>query len=250
MMTHRTRREPPPFRGVAVVRTEEISPWMTRVVVGGHHLAGFTLTEPAASVRLLLPRGDRLEIPAWSGNEFRFADGSRPNIRSLTPRRHSDAHRELHLDVVHHDGGVLTPWTRRVVSEGGSQAAVSGPGRGYRIDRHAAGYHLLGDETAIPAICQLLEHLPDVPITVDIGVRHGDARVDLHRGVDERWHVFDSIDELGGRLVNALESRELGADHRVWAAGEAGAMRAVRDHLARRDVARDRASVRGYWKQR
>ena len=83
----RTRREPPPFRRLTVRRTESISPHMTRVSLGGKELEGFDITEPAASVRLLLPIGEELEIPVWAGNEFLMSNGTRPILRTFTPRR-------------------------------------------------------------------------------------------------------------------------------------------------------------------
>ncbi|MCL1598309.1 MAG: siderophore-interacting protein, partial [Actinomycetia bacterium] len=182
MTTLRARREPQPFRRLEVRRTEEISRYMTRVILSGSDLEGFHLGEPAASVRLLLPRDDELEIPTWAGNEFLNRNGSRPAIRTLTPRRFDARALELHLDVVLHGSGVASGWAETTTS--GDEVAVSGPGRGYTIDPDAAAFILVGDETAIPAICQLLEQFPRVPIAVHLSIRNPEARVDLHRDVD------------------------------------------------------------------
>jgi NADPH-dependent ferric siderophore reductase len=155
---------------------------MTRVILGGDELAGFSLDQPAASVRLLLPTADRLEIPTWHGNEFLLSDGARPIIRTLTPRRFNPAARELHLDVVVHGSGAASTWAES--TQPGDNVAISGPGRGYHIDPDATAFLLAGDETAIPGICQLLEYLPNIPITVHLSVPHTEATVDLHRNVD------------------------------------------------------------------
>jgi len=80
------RREPPGFRRVEVRERVALTPYLTRVTLAGDELAGFTVTEPAASVRLLLPEPGGLVIPEWNGNEFLFGDGRRPRIRTLTPR--------------------------------------------------------------------------------------------------------------------------------------------------------------------
>lgn len=250
-MTTRVRRQPPPFRTVDIVATEEISPLMTRVIVGGPELAGFGEPTPAASVRLLLPSDGSLVIPSWEGNEFLLPDGRRPVIRTLTPRRFDANRTELHLDIVHHDGGALTPWVSAIASGDRSAGAVSGPGRGYAIDSTASGFLLIGDETAIPAICQLLEYLPDVPISAHIAIRDETARVDLHREVDERWLVTDAIDGLGPMFVDSIGDEAIGEGVRIWAAGEAAAMYAVRTHLfTELGVPRSVATVRGYWKHR
>ena len=92
----RTRREPPPFRTVEVVRVEPRSPHMVRITLAGPELEGFDPGLPAASVRLFLPGclhgslpGDStgVVLPTWRGNEFLLEDGSRPIIRTLTPLR-------------------------------------------------------------------------------------------------------------------------------------------------------------------
>ena len=244
----RTRREPPPFRTLTLARTESISPRMTRVILGGDELDGFSIPLPAASVRLLLPRDDVLEIPTWAGNEFIAQDGTRPTIRTFTPRRFDAETVELHLDVVLHRKGVASTWAETV--QPGDKVAVSGPGRGYDIDPDATGFLLAGDETAIPAICQLLEHLPDLPIAVHLLVRDARARVDLHRNVDVTWHVVSNGSDPHRSLSAAIHATDLGPGLRIWAAGEAAAMQRIRSYLFS-DVGfpRTRATVRGYWKR-
>src|SRR5438093_788417 len=106
------RREPPPFRRVAVRRVEGRSPRLLCVTLAGAELAGLTVDQPAASVRLLIPSsgtGD-LAMPAWNGNEFLLPDGRRPTIRTLTPFRIDAESRELDVEIVVHDGGALSAW--------------------------------------------------------------------------------------------------------------------------------------------
>ena len=249
MIDRRLRREPPPFRRLTVRKTEFVSPRMTRVIVGGDALEGFHLDEAAASVRLLLPKNGELVIPTWNGNEFLLADGGRPPIRTFTPRRFDPESLELHIDVVLHGNGAASSWAE--TARRGDPLAVSGPGAGYHIDPDATAYLLLGDETAIPAICQLLEYLPDVPIATNIAVTHADAIVDLHREVALMWHVASSTSTRGDALVAAARKTELTPGTRVWAAGEASMVqRSRRELFAERDFSRSHASVRGYWKDK
>ena len=85
---------------------------------------------------------------------------------------------ELDVDVVLHDGGVASDWAAG--AEAGDEVAVSGPGRGYAVDADAPAFLLGGDETAIPAISQLLEVLPAAtPVQVHIEVTQPDARLVL-----------------------------------------------------------------------
>ena len=248
MTPPRARREPPPFRRLDVRGTESVSPYMTRVILGGAELEGFHVDEPAASVRLLLPTEGELVVPRWNGNEFLLGDGSRPVIRTFTPRRFDRESRELHLDVVLHRSGAASAWA--TTTQSGDRVAVSGPGRGYDIDPNTTAFLLVGDETAIPAVCQLLEHLPSVPIVVHLMVTHPDAKVDLHRHVDVTWHVASDASTTDQTLAAAIEETDLVPDMRIWAAGEAAAMHRIRRHLfGERGFPRSHATVRGYWKR-
>src|SRR5438552_8548376 len=129
----RTRREPPRFRRVEVRRVEPASPRLVRVTLAGPDLAGLTVEEPAASVRLLLPASDTegLAMPRWNGNEFLLPDGRRPTIRTFTPRRLDREVLELDIEAVIHGDGVASRWA--AAAEPGMPAAISGPGRGYAI---------------------------------------------------------------------------------------------------------------------
>ena len=243
----RIRREPPPFRRVRVVRTEAVTPHMARVVLAGPELEGFRVDEPAASVRLLLPSDGMLVVPGWAGNEFLLPDGRRPVIRTFTPRRFDAGALELHLDIVLHSTGAATAWVTD--ARPGEEVAVSGVGRGYAIDPEVRSFTLIGDETAIPAICQLLESLPDVEISTRIEVSHEDAGVDLHRDVDAEWFVLRKGSPRGDTLVSAVRDMDPARGGRIWAAGEAASMQRIRKLLFEdRGLARSDAHVRGYWK--
>lgn len=250
----RVRREPPPFRTVSVQRVEFLTPFMARVGLAGPELVGFPVPLPAASVRLLLPArpGSALVVPTWNGNEFLLADGRRPVIRTFTPLHIDPEAGEMDLDVVLHDGGAASAWVRS--AETGDAAAVSGPGRGYAIDPEASSFLLVGDETAIPAIGQLLESTPaDVPVRVIIEITNSDARLPLpaREGTTVQWCERSHSGPPGEALLSALRLVSLVDGAAVWAAGEAAAMHAIRRHLfEERAMPRDRAAVRGYWKLR
>jgi NADPH-dependent ferric siderophore reductase len=251
-MTGRARREPPRFRRIAVRRIEPVSPRLRRVTLAGPDLDGLTVEHPAASVRLLLPSpgGHELVIPTWTGNEFLLPDGRRPTIRTFTPRRVDAAALELDLEIVIHGGGVASDWAG--AAEPGDQAALSGPGRGYVIDRDAPAFLLAGDETAIPAISQLLDALPsDTPVQVYIEIAHPDAQLALadRPPAVVSWCDLPSGAPAGDALVAAVRSADLVAGTRVWVAGEAAAVQRVRRHLFEdRGLPRSQATVRGYWK--
>jgi NADPH-dependent ferric siderophore reductase len=250
--TVRARREPPRFRRVTVRRVEHLGPRVVRVTLAGPDLEGLTVEDPAASVRLLLPslRAQPLLIPSWNGNEFLLPDGRRPTIRTFTPRRVDPEARELDVEIVIHGDGAASSWAE--AAKPGDPAAISGPGRGYALDRDAPAFLLAGDETAIPAISQLLDALPaDTPVQVHLEVAHPDARRALpdHPRATVEWCDLPPGASAGDALVAAVRGADLAPGTRVWAAGEAAAVQRIRRHLFEdRKLLRAQASVRGYWK--
>ena len=245
------RKEPPPFRRVSVQRIEDLTPRMRRFVLAGAELEGLEIEEPAASVRLLIPPavGAELELPTWTGNQFELADGERAPIRTFTPRHLDTGAHELTIDVVVHDGGAASDWA--AAASPGDDVAISGPGRGYEIDLGADAYLLAGDETAIPAIGQLLESMPaSMPTRVLIEIATPEARFPLpdHPSCEVEWHENPATDDPGAALVAAVTGLDE-VPPAVWVAGEAAAVQKIRKHLFdERGMSRADATVRGYWK--
>jgi NADPH-dependent ferric siderophore reductase len=225
---------------------------MRRVTLAGVELEGLAIEQPAASVRLLLPPPGEAELvmPGWDGNLFLLPDGSRAPIRTFTPRRLDRRALELDIDIVLHGQGVASGWAGRV--EPGDEAAVSGPARGYDVEADAPAFFLGGDETAIPAIGQLLEVLPHrAAVEVRVEVAHPDARVELphHPLAEVEWLDLPSGALPGDALVGAVREADLAPGTRVWVAGEAAAVQRIRRHLFdEREMSRREATVRGYWK--
>ncbi|HZA79069.1 MAG TPA: siderophore-interacting protein [Acidimicrobiales bacterium] len=248
----RARREPAPFRRVVLRRAKRLSPRLVRVTLAGPELDGLTVDQPAASIRLLLPSpgANELVMPAWNGNEFLLPNGQRPSIRTFTPWRVDPEALEVELGIVVHGGGVASEWAAG--ARPGDPAALSGPGRGYVIDRDAPNFLLAGDETAIPAMNQLLEVLPaERPVRLLIEVAHPEARLALpHRaGAAVEWCDLPPAAPPGDALVAAVRGVELDPETRVWVAGEAAAVQRIRHHLFEdRGLPRAHVSARGYWK--
>jgi NADPH-dependent ferric siderophore reductase len=236
---------------VEVRRVERRSPRLVRVTLGGDELGGFALDDPAASVRLLLPSPGEQEpvLPDWNGNEFLLPGGRRPAIRTLTPRRFDPATIELDVEVVLHGEGVAAAWAAGATP--GDPVAVSGPGRGYAIP-DAPTFLVAGDESAIPAISQLLERMPaDRHLDVHVEVAHSDARLPLpgHSGATVTWHDLPAGAPPGDALVAAVRGATVDGGTRVWAAGEAAAVQRIRKHLFDKlGLPRSATTVRGYWK--
>ena len=157
---------------------------------------------------------------------------------------------ELDVEVVVHGPGALSAWARTAAV--GGPAAVSGPGRGHDVDQEAAAHLLAGDETALPAMAQLLEALPaGVPVRVVVEIAGPGGRMALppHPRAVVDWVVTGEGEAPGAALVQAIEADPPAAGTRVWAAGEAAAMQRIRRFLFEvRGLPRGHAAVRGYWK--
>jgi NADPH-dependent ferric siderophore reductase len=225
---------------------------MVRVCLTGPELAGLVVEQPAASVRMLLPSPGTTDLvaPQWNGNEFLLPDGRRPTIRTFTPWRVDADALELDVGIVVHGGGVASDWA--VSAQPGDSAAISGPGRGYTVAPDAPAYLVAGDETAIPAITQVLAALPsEASVQVRVELGHADGRLELTtppNGTVE-WYELTPEAPPGDALGEAVRAAQLTAETRVWVAGEAAAVQRIRHHLFdERGIPRAHTAVRGYWK--
>ncbi len=249
----RARREPPAFRPLSVVSAEARTPHLVRVTLRGDWLFEFEAPLPGGSVRLLLPPrpGAELVMPVWDGNAFFHTDGRRPLVRTLTPLRHDPDAGELDVEAVLHGEAPLSRWADG--ARPGDRVALSGPGRGYAFKDGVAAYLIAGDESALPAIGQLLDALPaGVPATVIVEVAHPDARLPLtdRQDVDVRWVDRPAGGAPGAALVPAVVAADIEAWHaRCGSPARRRRCSASAGTCSRTaGCARADATVRGYWK--
>ncbi|WP_036166178.1 siderophore-interacting protein [Massilia sp. 9096] len=218
------------LRDLAVTRIERPSPGFLAITFSGEALADFTSLSFDDHVKLMFDDD---------------ADGDNAQVRrDYTPRRFDREARELTLEFALHGDGKASEWARRAVL--GQQALVGGP-RGSLIIPLEVDWHLLaGDETALPAIARRLEELPqgaraEVLLLADAAdARQLATRADAH----VRWCA--SAEEL----LSALRGVELpSSEGFAWAAGEAALMKALRQILDDKGLARERTRVSAYWKR-
>ena len=237
---------------MAVTRVEPLTPWLRRITLGGEAFKGFTADEPAASVRILIPKpgASELVVPTWRGNEFLLPDGTKPTIRTFTPRAFDTDALELDVDVVIHGHGPASDWA--TAASTGIPAAVSGPGRGYAADADASHFVIAGDESAIPAVRQVVDALP-LPASAQVLIEASrpDARTHIANRANTVITWFDLADDAppGSQLVAAMQETPLDANMRIWAAGEAASMQRIRRHCFETvGIPRAHCTIRGYWK--
>jgi NADPH-dependent ferric siderophore reductase len=243
-----------------VVRTEQLSPTLVRIVAGGPGLDSFVTSDstdsyvkvvfvhPRTPRPLLLDEDGRVDMDAVRDS---VAPEQAPRQRSYTVRAFDESTRELTLDfVVHGDAGVAGPWA--AAAQPGDEILFMGPGGGYTPDP-AAGRHLLaGDASALPAIAVALERLPhDASGHVVVEVHDGDDEIDLPvpAGVELSW-VHAGDERPGTRLVEAVRALPWnGDDVHAFVHGEAAAVKELRRYLRlERGLGLDRLSISGYWR--
>jgi NADPH-dependent ferric siderophore reductase len=209
---------------------------MRRVTVRSPAFERFATRDLADErVKLLLPR-----------------PGQRPLSRTLTVRRFDRRALELDLDIAVHDGAA-SAWSLH--AREGDEIAILGATGGYELD--GGGHHLLvGDEAALPGIATILERLAGAAradVLVEVADRSAELELETRAAARITWLHRDRHNARPGALLvgAVLGYRWPHAPVRVWAGGEALAMRAIRRHL--RDelgMPRERYQVVGYWRNR
>ncbi len=221
-----------PAIDLEVLRTEQLTPSMVRVVLGGEGLASYTDT----------PFTDRYV-------KLVFPDGDQSRIRTYTVRRYDPDAGELWLDVVQHGPrGIAGPWAAD--ARPGDRISLRGPGGGYVPDPDADWYLLVGDPAVYPAISGAIDVV--VPGSrVVVVVRAHDAEEASYLQLPEDAEVHWVIDEPERSLLDVVASLDLppgvvdGFVH-----GELGEVRALRRHLVdERGVPPDHLSISGYWRE-
>lgn len=238
-----------------VLRTEELSPTLLRVVLGGGTLDEFE--EPSATDAYInaqfLPPGSPVQVP-FERDELEDVDAEhRPKPRRFTIRSWDRERAELSIDfVVHGDIGFAGRWARSAVP--GDRLQFKGPGGSYRPSPDVDWHLLVGDESALGAIGATLDALPAGKTALVFVVVDGpDHEIDLRSGdgIAVRWlHRRGAADpEL--LLAEAVEAAAFPAGtFDTFVHGEAAEVRAVRRHLvADRGVDPDAASISPYWRR-
>ena len=237
-----------------VLSTEQISPTIVRLVLGGSGLDGFEMPRWTDSyVNLAIPPDDAEYGPVFDPREVHDSMPAEqwPARRRYTVRRWDEARRELSIDVVAHgDDGRAGPWAD--AAEPGDVLVFNGPAGDYRPSEDADWHLLVGDESALPAIAASLEVLRPADRAVVRLVCDGpehEIAVESAGDVDLRWVHRTDADPRP--LVEAVSSLDLpeGRVH-AFVHGEAEEIRAIRAHLLRdRGMAKADLSCSAYWRR-
>lgn len=251
-------RHPLKMRLLKVLRTRKVSPQLLRVTLGGEDLADFVSGSFDDHVKVFFPEpgADKPVLPQVGPDGIKFPeDQPRPQARDYTPRHYDNAARELDIEFVLHGDGPASTWAAQ--AQPGQTIGVGGPRGSFVIPREFDWHLLIGDDTALPAIARRIEELgPDARVIVVVEVADESARIAFATGprAEVHWihrdeHGADTAE--GSQLTPTLRWLSLPeGEGYVWAAGEAAAMREVRQYLVNeRGIHKTRIRASAYWKR-
>lgn len=257
-MADRPARKTPQVNRAQVARTERLTPHLTRVVLSGGSLAGFSAGECTDHyVKLLFPAEGVVYPEPFDLAQVRaeFPRDQWPRTRTYTVRAWDPAAQELTLDfVIHGDEGLAGPWAAR--AEPGEEILFLGPGGAYAPSPEAGWHLLVGDESALPAIAVALERLTEQPTGVpvhaliEVAGPEEELKLSVPDGAEITW-LHRGGDPVGEALVAAVRALDFpsGQVH-AFVHGEAGFVKQIRRYLRlERDVPREWLSISGYWRR-
>ncbi len=238
-----------------VQRTDQLSPTMVRVVVGGADLARFApnpYTDAYVKLVFLRPGVDYPRPLDLDAVRQQLDPADWPQQRTYTVRHWDPAALELTVDfVVHGDEGLAGPWARR--ARPGDELFVLGPGGGYAPDPTADWHLLIGDESALPAVAASLEALPATAVghvLIEVDGPEQEQTLLAPDGVSVRWVHRDHGDP-GTALVAAAAALPFATGRvQAFVHGEAGVVKELRRLLKlERGIPASQLSISGYWRQ-
>jgi NADPH-dependent ferric siderophore reductase len=244
-----------PQVNLTVIRREELSPHMVRIVAGGDGFADFSNNDFVDRyVKIVFPQpGIEYPFPLdlWSIRETMPRE-QWPFTRTYTVRWVDEAARELAIDfVVHGDEGLAGPWAAQ--AQPGDTLTFTGPGGAYNPAPDADWYLFAGDEAALPAIAAVIESLPAE--STGLAFLEVDSDADIQpiaapAGLELRWLTRNGVPAGDSNLlVQAVADAAWPAGRvDVFAHGERGYMKALRDvFFKQRGLDRKQVSLSGYW---
>ncbi len=257
-----------PVHTFEVLRTEQMTPHITRVVLGGAGFDTFKTNDfTDAYVKIVFVRNGvdvgALPRPLTLDSFNELPPEQRPTVRTYTVRSVDTERRELAIDfVVHGEHGVAGPWA--MAAQPGQPAYLMGPSGAYAPDPQADWHLMAGDEAALPAISAALEALPDNAIGkvfIEVAGPEDEIPLTAPDGVGINWIYrggrADLVqEEMAGDhapLIAAVkETNWLPGQVQVFIHGEAQTvMHNLRPYIRKeRGVdARWASSISGYWRR-
>lgn len=261
---------------VKVRATTRLSPGFLRVTLAGEALRNFAPWGVDQRIKVVLPLPDGglaefglLDEPTphpsdWYARWRALPEDRRNVLRTYTPAAIRAEDGEIDVDFfLHEPAGPASTWARS--ARPGDRLVVTGPD--IRMGRTGYGIHwtpgdarrflLVADETAFPAVRNILRTLPadaEAQVLLEVGDPADDIVSPDAPGTAElrliRRGAGKSLEQAardwGGRRGTAAAADE---GFYAWLAGESGSITRIRRHLtADLGIPKDRVAFLGYWR--
>jgi len=241
-----------------VVRTRDLSPHLRRVTFGGPDLAGTVSAGHDQRIKLFFPLAGQTDPVVPEGEDWyptyrAMPEDERPPMRTFTLRELRRDACEMDVDfVLHGDTGPASSWAGRAVP--GQRLAILAPTAGeepivgweFQPPADTDWVLLAGDETALPAICGIVEALPAglrAVVFVELDSLADMQPMETKADVSVTWIL------RGQGLCRTIAEANLpdGLPY-AWVAAESSVATGLRRHLVRdRGVDKGRVYFSGYW---
>ncbi|RWZ58292.1 siderophore-interacting protein [Labedella populi] len=247
----RPQRPARPQITLEVVRREQLTPHLVRIVLGGDQFEAFAPNDSTdAYVKIFFAKPELDLEPPYDVAALRetLAPEDLPVTRTYTVRAIDTIARILTIDfVVHGSDGLAGPWADG--ARPGDRLTFAGPGGGYRPDPESDWHLFAVDQSALPAAAAALDELPrEARGLVFVQVPDVSEEIELPApsGVVVRWvHGVEPA-----LLVDAVTAVPwLDGRPQIFAHGEREAMKGLRNLFRERGVQRSELSLSGYWAQ-
>ncbi|TQM79254.1 NADPH-dependent ferric siderophore reductase [Saccharothrix saharensis] len=235
---------------MTVTAVADLAPHLRRVTFRAPEFAEFRVTGPDECFGLLMaPPGRPLTMPSADRVNVRTAIRAlpaedQPDLRWYTVRAHRPEPGEIDVDfVLHGDAGPGTRWATRAAV--GQSVGFRAGNSGYRPPSTGTVL-LVADETALPALCAILETGVPEGTRIFAEVPGEDFRVAVDAPVT--W-LHRGDDAPGSHVLRAVTDLPSPAPDYAWVCGESTLATSVRRHLVKeRGVDRRSVMFSGYWK--
>jgi NADPH-dependent ferric siderophore reductase len=265
---------------VEVAGVARLSPGFVRITLRGEALANFAPWGLDQRIKIVLPLPGRphpglaefglLDEPTphpsdWYARWKALDENDRNVLRTYTPSAIRVAEREIDVDFfLHEPVGPASAWA--LAARPGDPLVITGPDvrmewTGYGIHwtpGEATRFLLVGDETAFPALRNIVSALPQAT-RPHVIVGAADPADDLVSDVLADRALVTRVEHRAGDDALATAVRSWAAEHGaaaaadpgfgVWLAGESGVVTGIRRFLTNDvGIAKDRISFLGYWR--
>lgn len=219
---------------VEITKVQPITPMMRRLTLDASGVPGLRADRPGQWVKIFV----RDE-----------ADNLQPG-RAYTVRSINEATGEIDVDFFLHDpSGPLSTWA--ALTKAGDFCEISSPHRssGVVIAEQSNQYFLAADDTGLPAVCSILENLPEnatAKVLIEVENEAEKQPIKSLAKIHVQWFFRASENYTG--FSEAILSSIPTIPCEIFIAAESGDVKKIKTHLNEMPGLRKMA-LSGYWKR-